>query len=313
MNIKEIVIKCLEDESKAIKNLCKLVDNNIVKAVDLIFNCKGRLIITGIGKSGHVGAKIAATFASTGTPSFFLDPIDALHGDLGMIVDGDIIMIISNSGQTDELLRIIPFLKSRNIPIISMTGNANSLLAKYANFNINIHVEREACPMNLVPTSSTTAAIAMGDALVLSLMEKRKFREIDYARFHPAGSLGKKMLMKVKDLMYTNNLPVINKYDTITNMLVIMAKGKLGIAIILENKKIIGLITNGDLRRGIEKEKNNIFDINIVKIMNPNPIVIYEDEQLSKADELFKKKKLNILLVINSEGYFVGILDIREM
>jgi len=313
MNIKETAIQCLKDESQALQDLIPFVDDNFVKAVELISDCKGKIIVTGVGKSGHIGAKIAATLASIGIPSFFLNPVDALHGDLGMIAEGDVVLAISHSGQTDELLRVIPFLTNRNIPIIGMSGNPDSLLARYVLYHINVTVKKEACPLNLAPTSSTTATLAMGDAIACALVNIRDFKETDYAMFHPGGSLGKRLLLKVKDIMITKELPVINKEENVLNMLSIMTKGKLGLVVVLEDKKVLGLLTNGDLRRAIEKNKKDFFDISIREIMNPNPIVIYEDESLTNADLLLKEKRLNMLIVLDSNADFAGILDIREM
>ena len=313
MGIKETAIQCLEDESQALQDLIQFVNDDFVNAVELIYNCKGKLIITGVGKSGHIGAKIAATLASTGTPSFFLNPVDALHGDLGMIDEKDIVLAISHSGQTDELLRIIPFLAKRNIPLIGMSGNPNSLLAQHAVCHITVAVKKEACPLNLAPTSSTTAALAMGDAIACSLMNMRNFQATDYAELHPGGNLGKRLLLKVKDIMYTKNLPVINKDEAVSAMLTTMTKGKLGLVLVLEGKKVLGLLTNGDLRRAIERNKDNFFNISICEIMNPNPITIQEEESLTNAATLFKEKKYNMFVVMDSNNDFAGILDIREM
>jgi arabinose-5-phosphate isomerase len=313
MNIKEIAIKCLKDESQALLELVQFVNDDFVNTVDLIYNCKGKLIITGIGKSGHIGAKIAATLASTGTPSFFLNPVDALHGDLGMIDERDIVLAISHSGQTDELLQIIPFLTKRNIPLIGMSGNPNSLLAQYSICHITVTVSKEACPLNLAPTSSTTAAMAMGDAITCALINKRNFQATDYANFHPGGNLGKRLLLKVKNIMYTKDLPLINKDEAVSAMITTMTKGKLGLVVVLEGKKVLGLLTNGDLRRAIERNKDNFFKMNICEIMNPNPITIQEEESLITADALFKEKKCNMFVVVDSNNDFSGILDIREM
>jgi len=313
MSIKETAIQCLKDESQALQDLIPFIDDNFVKAVELISDCKGKIIVTGVGKSGHIGAKIAATLASIGIPSFFLNPVDALHGDLGMIAEGDVVLAISHSGQTDELLRVIPFLTNRNIPLIGMSGNPDSILARHVLYHINVAVKKEACPLNLAPTSSTTAALAMGDAVACALVDIRDFKETDYAMFHPGGSLGKRLLSKVKDIMYTENLPIIGKEESVLNMLSVMTKGKLGLVVVLEKKKVLGLLTNGDLRRAIEKDKNDFFNLKICEIMNPNPIFIQEDESLTNADALFKEKRVNIFMVLDSNDYFAGILDIREM
>jgi arabinose-5-phosphate isomerase len=311
--IKESAAKCFRDEAEALLDLIPQLSDDFENAVKLIYGCKGKVIVTGVGKSGHIGAKIAATLASTGTPSFFMNPVDALHGDLGMIAGGDIVLAVSNSGQTDELLRLIPFLLKRNIPLIGMSGNPNSLLARHAIYHINAAVKKEACPLNLAPMSSTTAALAMGDALACALMNIRDFKETDYARFHPGGSLGKRLLMRVKDVMYTKDLPVITRKETVVDMLTRMTKGKLGLVVVLENKKILGLLTNGDFRLAIENNKDNFFNMRIDEIMNPNPVVIEEDESLTDAAALFKEKKLNAILVMDANHDFTGILDIREM
>ena len=199
MTSKEYAIQCLKDEAQAILDLIPKMDDEFEKAVDLIMNCQGKVIVTGVGKSGHIGAKIAATLASTGTPSFFINPLDVYHGDLGVMSAGDVVVAISNSGQTDELLRFIPMVLHMQIPIIGMSGNPDSLLAKYSTYHLNVSVEKEACPLNLAPTSSTTATLAMGDALAIALMEKRNFQPQDFAQFHPGGELGKRLLTTAQD------------------------------------------------------------------------------------------------------------------
>jgi arabinose-5-phosphate isomerase len=312
-HIKDIAEKCLRDEAQALLDLIPQIADDFVNAVNTMYQCKGKVIVTGVGKSGHIGAKIAATLASTGTPSFFINPVDALHGDLGMITNGDVVLAVSNSGQTDELLRFIPYLHKRNIPLVGMSGNADSLLAQHSLYHIKVFVAKEACPLNLAPTSSTTAALAMGDAIACALINLRKFRETDYAMFHPGGNLGRRLLMRVKDIMYTKKLPLVTKENNVSEMLSIMTKGKLGLVVVLENNKVLGLLTNGDLRRAIENNRDNFFNLNIYDIMNPNPIFINEDESLTNADRIFKEKKLNLLLVLKSSNDFAGILDIREM
>ena len=210
-NVIDVAKKCFQDEAQAILDMIPKLDDNFARAIELIIGSKGKFIVTGVGKSGHIGAKIASTLASTGTPAFFVNPLDAFHGDLGMIGEGDVVLAISNSGQTDELLRFIPLLKERNIPIISMTGNPASLLAKYSACHLNVAVEREACPLNLAPTSSTTATLALGDAIACALMTVRNFQAKDFAQFHPGGSLGRRPLSRVKDYMTTDNLPVVTR------------------------------------------------------------------------------------------------------
>lgn len=240
--IKDYAIKCFQDEAQAILDLIPLLTDDFDKAIDLIYHSRGKLVVTGVGKSGHCGAKIAATLASTGTPSFFINPLDAFHGDLGMISSNDIVLAISNSGQTDELLRFIPFLKKRNIPLIAMSGNQTSLLAEYANCHLNISVKYEACPLNLAPTSSTTATLAMGDALACALMKIRSFQAKDFAQYHPGGSLGKKLLTNVRDLMRKDNLPIVNSDMRIAEALTIISDGRLGMAVVLNSRHLVGLI-----------------------------------------------------------------------
>ena len=203
--------EALREEAEAILDQIALLDDNFEKAVDLMYHCEGKIIVTGVGKSGHVGAKIAATLASTGTPAFYINPLDVYHGDLGVMTDKDVVLALSNSGQTDELLRFIPMVLHMNVPIISMTGNPQSLLAKYSNYHITVKVKKEACPLNLAPTSSTTAALAMGDALAIALMQVRHFKPRDFAQFHPGGELGKRLLTTAEDVMKKEDLPIIPK------------------------------------------------------------------------------------------------------
>ena len=212
MTDKENAIQCIKDEAQAVLDLIPKIDDNFDKAVDMILHCTGKVIVTGVGKSGHIGAKIAATLASTGTPSFFINPLDVFHGDLGVMSKGDVVLAISNSGQTDELLRFIPMVLHMEIPIIAMSGNPMSLLAKYSTCHLNVSVEKEACPLNLAPTSSTTATLVMGDALAIALMKKRHFQPQDFAQFHPGGELGKRLLTTAQDVMITENLPILSGF-----------------------------------------------------------------------------------------------------
>lgn len=302
-------IKCFQDEAQAILDLIPLLTEDFSKAVDLIFNCKGRFIITGVGKSGHVGAKIAATLASTGTPSFFVNPLDAFHGDLGMFTSNDVVMAISNSGNTDELLRFIPLLLERNIPIIGMTGNPNSLLAQYSTCHLNINVKREADPLNLAPTSSTTATLAMGDALACALIEVRHFRPEDFAMFHPGGSLGKRLLTRVKDSMVSTNLPIVSLNQKISETIIEISKTKQGIAVAIDNGKIAGVVTDGDVRRAMQKKQDVFFDLTVKEIMSCNPKQINENAKLSEAEKLMRQYNIHSLVVINDRKEFVGIID----
>ena len=302
-------VKCFQDEAEAIMGLIPQLTNDFSKSVELIYNCKGRFIITGVGKSGHIGAKIAATLASTGTPSFFVNPLDAFHGDLGMFTSDDVVMAISNSGYTDELLRFIPLLLERNIPIIGMSGNPDSLLAQYSTCHLNIKVKREADPLNLAPTSSTTATLAMGDALACALIEVRHFRPEDFALFHPGGSLGKRLLTRVKDAMVSTNLPVVTLDQKISETIIEISKTKQGIAVAIDNGKIAGVVTDGDVRRAMQTKQNVFFDLTVKEIMSTNPKVINENAKLSEAEKLMRQYNIHSLVVVNNDKEFVGIID----
>ena len=308
-NVIDVAKKCLQDEAQAILNLIPKLDDDFTKAIELIIGSKGKLIVTGVGKSGHIGVKIASTMASTGTPAFFVNPLDAFHGDLGMIGEGDVVLAISNSGHTDELLRFIPFLKDRNIPIISMTGNPTSLLAKYSTCHLNVAVEREACPLNLAPTSSTTAALAMGDAIACALMTVRKFQAKDFAQFHPGGSLGRRLLSRVKDYMTSENLPIVNRESKISDTLMQISRTKMGIAVVIENEEIIGVVTDGDIRRAMQRDQERFFLLTVKDIMNTNPKLIDEDAKLSQAEEIMRQYNIKSLIVVNKEKRLKGVID----
>lgn len=301
--------KCLRDEAEAILKLIPLLDDNFDRAIDIIYNSKGRFIITGVGKSGHIGAKIAATLASTGTPSFFVNPLDAFHGDLGMFTSDDVVMAISSSGNTDELLRFIPLLQDRHIPIIGMTGNPDSLLALHSDCHLNVHVDHEACPLNLAPTSSTTAALAMGDAIACALMEVRKFKAEDFALFHPGGSLGKRLLMRVKDVMLADNLPVVSPDTNLSDAILAMTAGKKGQVVALDGGNVVGLITDGDLRRTIQKYQKELFDLQVKDVMTTSPRTISANAGLNEAIGVMLKNSIHSLVVLDENRKFVGIVD----
>lgn len=305
----ETGIKCFQDEAKALIDVIPRIGEDFEKAVDLIYNCKGKFIVTGVGKSGHVGEKIAATMASLGTPSFFVNPLDAYHGDLGMFEPTDVVLAISYSGNTDELLRFIPMLIDRNIPIIGMTGNPNSLLAQHSVCHLNIAVEREADPLNLAPTSSTTAQIAMGDALACALVKVRNFKDTDFAQFHPGGSLGKKLLSKVKDFMVSTNLPVVTLDMKISDTIIEISKTKQGIAVAIEDGKIAGVVTDGDVRRAMRDHQEEFFSLKVRDIMSTNPKTINNMAKLTQAGDMMRKHNIHSLIVVNDEHEFVGIID----
>lgn len=301
--------KCFQDEAEAILNLIPKLDDNFTKAIDLIINSTGKLIVTGVGKSGHIGAKIASTLASTGTPSFFVNPLDAFHGDLGMFTAGDVVLAISNSGQTDELLRFIPLLTDRNIPIISMSGNPSSLLAKYSTCHLNVAVSKEACPLNLAPTSSTTATLAMGDAIACALMTVRKFKASDFAQFHPGGSLGRRLLSRVKDYMRTSDLPIVTRESKISDVLMQISLAKMGIAVVVEDEQILGAVTDGDIRRAMQRNQEQFFALTVEDIMSRTPKTILETAKLSQAETIMRKHNIHSLVVVNSDGKLVGVID----
>lgn len=295
-------------EAEAIKNLCEQLTDDFLNAVELINRSNGRVIVCGMGKSGIIGKKISATLASTGTPSFSMHPGEAFHGDLGMVVSEDIFLAISNSGETEEVLKLLPFLKDNCNVLISMTGNPSSTLARQSDFHLNISVPQEACPLKLAPTSSTTATLAMGDALAIALMEKSNFQPENFARFHPGGSLGRKLLLKVKDEMVSENLPTLSSDAPLIEIIHIISKGEQGLAVIVDGNNVIqGLVTDGDIRRAMEKFGKNIFEINAKDLMTPNPKTIDPDELISYADQIMESNKLNKLLV-QSRGKLIGIL-----
>ena len=307
--IRQYAKQCLEDEAQALLELIPQLDENFDKAVNMIYNCKGKIIVTGVGKSGHIGAKIAATLSSTGTPAFFINPLDVFHGDLGVMTSDDIVLALSNSGQTDELLRFIPMVLHMNIPIISMTGNENSLLAKYSNAHIKVWVKKEACPLNLAPTSSTTAALAMGDALAVALMEERHFEPRDFAQFHPGGELGKRLLTTAEDVMISHDLPVIDKNMNLGDAIILVSKGKLGLGVSTENDKVIGLITDGDIRRAMEKWREKFFDKKVKDIMTTTPKSVLPSTKITEIQRIMHQYKVHTVLVVNEENKLLGVVD----
>lgn len=302
--------QCLRDEAQAILDQITLLDDNFEKAVGMMYHCQGKIIVTGVGKSGHVGAKIAATLASTGTPAFFINPLDVYHGDLGVMTDKDVVLALSNSGQTDELLRFIPMVLHMNVPIISLTGNPDSLLAKYSNYHITVKVRKEACPLNLAPTSSTTAALAMGDALAIALMQVRHFKPRDFAQFHPGGALGKRLLTTAEDVMRSNDMPIIPKDMHLGEAIIHVSKGKLGLGVSLdESHRIIGLITDGDIRRAMEKWQAKFFDKTVNDIMTKVPKTVAPSTKITEILQIMQKNKIHTVLVVDKENHLIGIVD----
>ncbi len=309
MKSREYAIQCIKDEAQAVLNLIPQMDENFDRAVELIMQCKGKVIVTGVGKSGHIGAKIAATLASTGTPSFFVNPLDVFHGDLGVMSKGDVVLAISNSGQTDELLRFIPMVLHMEIPIIAMSGNPQSLLAKYSTCHLNVSVAKEACPLNLAPTSSTTATLAMGDALAVALMEERHFQPQDFAQFHPGGELGKRLLTTAHDVMLTENLPLLTEEMHLGEAIILVSKGKLGLGVAIKDGSISGLITDGDIRRAMEKWQAEFFNRTVGDIMTRKPKTVGPEAKISEIQKLMNQYKIHNVLVVDTENRLLGIVD----
>lgn len=305
----ETAIKCLRDEASSIEALIPRITESFDRAVEIILNCTGKVIVTGVGKSGHIGAKIAATLSSTGTPSFFINPLDVFHGDLGVISAGDVVLALSNSGQTDELLRFLPYLLVNHIPIIGMTGNEESLLAKHSNVHLFAGVDREACPLNLAPTSSTTAALALGDALACALMVARGFEAKDFAQYHPGGSLGRRLLTRARDVMQTENLPIISPCTKMGEALVTMSNGRLGLLIAMEDNKIAGIVTDGDVRRAMERHREGFFESTVADNMTITPKTVKPDAKITEIEEMMNMHKIHCVLVVDEMQQLIGIVD----
>ncbi len=314
-DIISIAKKVLQTEADAVLALAQRLNHDFDKAVSIIFNCKGRVVVTGMGKSGLVGKKVTATLASTGTPSFFLHPAEASHGDLGMVTSRDVILAISNSGETDELIGLLPFLKRFNVGLISMTGNPLSTLARLADVNLDVSVKEEACPFGFIPTASTTAALAMGDALAVAILTKKGISEEDFANYHPGGSLGKRLLIKVKDLMATGDaVPVVSPSVSMTRAVIEISSKRLGLTVVVDkDMRILGIITDGDLRRGIEKWGRDFYDLKASDVMIQTPKTIIEDELAAKALSIMEKHSITSLIVPDHEGRIKGIIHIHDI
>ncbi|WP_295771838.1 KpsF/GutQ family sugar-phosphate isomerase [uncultured Mucilaginibacter sp.] len=294
--MQHIAQRVFNDEIESLKEAAALIDEHFSATVDVILQSKGKVIITGAGKSGLIGKKISATLASTGTASFFMHPTEAFHGDLGMVGKDDVLILISYSGETDEVIKIIPFLKWNDNITISITGNPNSTIAKNTNHHLNVRITHEACALKLAPTSSTTATLVMGDALAVALMEARKFQPEDFARFHPGGSLGRKLLVKVKDLMRTEQLPFIHENASFTDVLLRMSEGRLGMVIVGNETYVKGVVTDGDLRRALLRNPDTSTQT-VSSMMSINPVIIPADESINHAEQLMIERKITTILV----------------
>lgn len=300
----------INTEINALHILSSQIDERFSKACQIILNCKGRVVITGMGKSGHIGRKIAATLASTGTPAFFVHPAEAGHGDLGMLVRGDVLIAISNSGQSDEIALLLPVVKHLDIPLISISRSLNGILPRSANIALTLGDSEEACPLGLAPTSSTTATLALGDALAVALLYSRGFTSSDFALSHPAGALGKRLLTTVKDLMHTNNLPVATIHHTLSETLPIMTGGRLGLAVITDNNKVVGIFTDGDLRRQLAKGGD--LSQPMISLMSQNPKTIDKHTKAVDALAFMNEKQINQLLIVENET-LIGIIGLQDL
>ena len=313
MNINNIAKEVFEIESNEIAKLSNLLTEDFSDAINAVFNTNGKFIISGMGKSGIIGKKIAATLASTGTPSFFLHPGEAYHGDLGMIEKEDIVLLISNSGETDEVLKLIPFLKSQKNVVIAMSGKPNSTLALNSNYHLNISIDKEACPLQLAPMSSTTATLVMGDAIAAALMKLRDFKDENFALFHPGGSLGRRLLTQIKDVMKKDNLPICEENTSAKDIIHTITDGKCGLVIVLDNKNIKGIITDGDIRRVMESQEEKFFKLQAKDIMTKSSKQIKEDAKLVEASDIMSENKINALVVIDKNNELSGIVQMYDL
>ena len=311
--ILDLARRTLNVEAEALQMMAQRLGDDFLSAVNRILSASGKLIVTGMGKSGLVGRKIAATLASTGTPSFFLHPGEAFHGDLGMISKEDVILALSFSGETDEVLKIVPFIQSNGNTLISMTGNPNSTLAKNSDIHLDVNVKEEACILHLAPTTSTTAQIAMGDALAIALMKARQFTSMDFARLHPGGSLGRRLLMTVGNVMRKDDLPIVAADCSATEMIHKVSRGGLGLIVIQDGDEIVGIVTDGDIRRAMESRQAEFFSISAIDIATHNPKTINMNAKLIDAEKLMTKHKVNSLLAVDDQGKLQGVIQIYDI
>jgi arabinose-5-phosphate isomerase len=304
----------LRIEAAAILALIDKIDGSFESAVNIILACKGRVVVTGMGKSGLIGKKIAATLASTGTPALFLHPAEGIHGDLGMVTKGDVIIAISNSGETEEIVKLLPVFKRLAVPVIAMTGGMNSSLAKASDATIDVGVKEEACPMGLAPTASTTATLAMGDAIAITLLDKRGFKEEDFACFHPGGSLGKRLLLRVEDLMHTGKaLPVVKESVGMREALFEITSKKMGMTTVVDaDGRLVGVITDGDLRRYLEKSVD-LFDKTAGELASRKPKMISKDALAAEAVAVMEKHSITSLVSVDGEGRPAGITHLHDL
>ncbi len=308
-----IARETLLNEGNAILAQLDLLNGDFVSAVTAMLETKGKVVVTGMGKSGIIGRKISATLASTGTPSFFLHPAEAFHGDLGMVTPDDLVFALSNSGETDEVLKILPFFKENGNKIISLCGNPASTMALNSDIHLELKIDSEACPLNLAPTTSTTVMLALGDAIAIAAMQMKNFKEENYARFHPGGALGRKLLAKVEYKMRTDKLPVVTTNSPLKDVINTMSRGRLGLALVNEGNRTIGIITDGDLRRLMEAKGKNAWDMKAAEFMTRNPKTIKLGTSLHDTEEMMTELKITSLVVIDNDGYTKGVVQIYDL
>ncbi len=311
--ILKLARETIQTEADALVKMEQRLGEEFLQAVETILACQSKLILTGMGKSGLIARKIAATLASTGTPSFFLHPAEAFHGDLGMISSDDVILAISYSGESDEVLKIIPFIHSNGNTLIAMSGNESSTLARNSNIHLDISVDTEACVLKLAPTTSTTAQLAMGDALAVALMKERAFTAQDFARLHPGGSLGRRLLMTVENVMRSEKLPIVSPDCSAKDMIHAISSGGLGLIIVCEGKQILGIVTDGDIRRAMERRESDFFSIKAMDICSVNPKCIATNEKLIAAEKMMTRYKVSTLLAVDPEGELAGVIQIYDI
>jgi arabinose-5-phosphate isomerase len=305
----------LKIEADAVNALIDRIDDNLVKAIDIIYSCKGRIVVTGMGKSGIIGRKIAATLASTGTPALFLHSAEGGHGDIGVVAKGDVVIALSNSGETEEIIKILPGLKRLNISLIALTGNTGSSLAKASDVVLDVSVRKEACPMGLVPTASTTAALAMGDALAVALLSKRDIEESHFAVFHPGGNLGRRLLLTVDDIMHAGkSIPAVSLKTLIKDAIMEISSKRLGMTTVTDNdSRLQGIITDGDLRRGLEKSGEKLFSLKAEDVMTRNPKTLSRDTLAAKAISIMEQYSITSIIVLGPEGKAEGIVHLHDL
>lgn len=307
--------KLLKIEAQAVEALIERIDERFLQAIEIMLACCGKVVVTGMGKSGLIGKKIAATLASTGTPAFFLNPAEGSHGDIGMVTKDDVVLAISNSGETEEIIRILPPLKRLNVKIIAMTGNSGSVLSKIADIALDVSVREEACPMGLAPTASTTASLAMGDALAITLLNKRGFTEDDFALIHPAGSLGRKLLLTVGNLMHTGDqIPSVTLDTLMKDAIMEISSKRLGITTVVDNEfRLHGVITDGDLRRGLEKWGEEFFSLRAGDVMTKNPKTLSADTLAAKAVAIMEEHSITVIIVTDDDNNITGVIHLHDL